>query len=232
MPRASRVRRPGVTPESERARERGQQRRGARPQGDERVVRLQRGADRAEVGGPTKEIGQQGHDREPRGAHQRQPAAHPPHRGRQHDVRSEHIGGRFDTGRRVDLRDHAFESVEIPREPTGETVGQQAEGLVGRGTVVPRDPHPDGRGAGVGAVAREAAAAGQVPGTAREACILPRALGNIGLAGQRAWIVQLHRPGGARGLPWRSLSFPAARSHRTAGEVLITRSRDDHHVMP
>jgi hypothetical protein len=31
-------------------------------------------------------------------------------------------------------------------------------------------------------------------------------LGNIGLAGQRAWMAQLHRPGDPRGLPWRAPS--------------------------
>ena len=106
----------------------------------------------------------------------------------------------------IDLRDHAFEIVQIAREATGETVRQQAEGLVGRGTVIPPDPNPGRRRPRVRAVAGEPAAARGMPGTTRESCILPRALGNIGLAGQRAWIAQLHRPGGARGLPWRAPS--------------------------
>jgi hypothetical protein len=98
---------------------------------------------------------------------------------------------------------------ERARKATGQTIGQQAEGLVRLRAVVPRNRHPRGRGPSVGAVAREAATARGVPRASRETCVRPRPSGNISLAGQRAWIAQLHRPGDARLVPWRPhLPFP------------------------
>jgi DNA-binding MarR family transcriptional regulator len=129
-------------------------------------------------------------------------------------------GGRVrrDTDRRVHVRDDALEIIQIAGEATGETVREEAERLVGRGTVVPGDPHPRRRLARVRAMAREAAAATRMPRTPREPCLLPRAFGNIGLAGQRAWIAQLHRPGGARLPPWRPHPpFPSRSSHGGRG---------------
>jgi hypothetical protein len=186
------------------------------------VVRSQRRADGPQVRIAAKEIREQGHDGEARRSHQRQPTPHPSHGRGQDAVRAEDVRGGFDTRRRVDVRDDAFEIVEIAREPTGEAIRQQTERFVGGGTVVPSDPHPRGRRAGIGAMAREPAAAPRMPRTVREACLLPRAFGKIGLAGQRAWIAQLHRPGGARLPPWRPYSpFPVT-LRRMAGKVLTT----------
>ncbi len=93
---------------------------------------------------------------------------------------------------------------------------------MGRGTVIPRDPHPRRRGPRVRAMAREPAAALGMPRTVQQPCLLPGTFGNIGLAGQRAWIAQLHRPGGARRSPWRIPPPSPSLVAWTAGKVLTT----------
>ena len=52
-------------------------------------------------------------------------------------------------------------------------------------------------------MAHQAAPAAGMAGTRGEACLTPGTARNIGLAGERALVTQLHRPGDARGLPWR-----------------------------
>ena len=107
---------------------------------------------------------------------------------------------------------HPFEGVELAGEPTGKTVRQQTEGLVGGRTVVPRDPHSRRRLARVRAMAGEPAATRRMAWTPIQPCVVPGLLGKIRLAGQRTRIAQLHRPRGARLAPWRTPSpFPVAR---------------------
>ena len=86
---------------------------------------------------------------------------------------------------------------------TGEAVGQQTEGFVRRRAVVPRDAHPRGRAPRIRAVTHEAAAAARMARTGGETCATPGTARNIGLAGERALVTQLHRPGDARRHPWR-----------------------------
>ena len=69
-------------------------------------------------------------------------------------------------------------------------------------------------------MACESTATPRMARTARETCAPPRALGNIGLAGQRAWIAQLHRPGGARRSPWRLHLLPRRSCHGRRGRFL------------
>ena len=75
----------------------------------------------------------------------RQPPSHPAHRGGQRDVGAQDVGRRFHTARGLDGGHHLLDRVELTRKVTGETIGQQAEGLVRRRAVVPRDAHPHRR---------------------------------------------------------------------------------------
>ena len=61
-------------------------------------------------------------------------------------------------------------------------------------------------------------------GTRREACVAPRPARNIGLAGKRARMAKLHRPGGPLGQPWDRHSFPVA--HTDDGEGSTTRGAE------
>ena len=194
---------------------------GARAQGDQRVVGVQRGADRAEVGGPAKRSGS-------RVTTASSVARTSVNRRRTHRT----ADGSTMSGRRTSAAASILRAASTcattrsrssrsPGNRLARPSGRQAEGFVGRGTVVPRDPHPRRRLPRVGAMARKPAAARGCRGHCSEPCLLPGTFGNIGLAGQRAWIAQLHRPGGARLPPWRSHPpFPVALV-RTAGRFLL-----------
>jgi hypothetical protein len=98
---------------------------------------------------------------------------------------------------------------------------QQAEGLVRRRAVVAGDPHADRGLARIGPMPREATPASGMAGTRRETCLRPGALGNIGLAGERSLVTQLHRPAHATvAAATGTASLPRRCSSRRRGRFL------------
>ena len=111
--------------------------------------------------------------------------------------------------------------VEVTREPTGETVRQQAERLTRRRAVVARDARARRRLPGIRPMPGEPAPAPRMAGTPRETCVRPGALGNISLAGQRSLVTQLHRPAHATvAAATGTASLPRRCSSRRRGRVL------------
>jgi hypothetical protein len=117
-----------------------------------------------------------GHDHQ-RGSHEGQSPTNPAHGREQVDLGAQRIRRRFDPASRRDLRHDPFEIVQVAREATREAIGQQAEGLMRRGTVVPRDLHPRRRLARAGAMAGEATAPSRMARTHRQPCLHPGVFG-------------------------------------------------------
>jgi hypothetical protein len=202
----------GAGAESERRGERRQVRRGVGPQRHQRGRRRQGQAHGPQPCVTGEQVRQQRDDREESETDRHQPPSDPADRGGERDVGAQDVGRRFHTARGLHRGDHVLNRLERTGKMTGETIGQQTEGLARRRTVVARDAHPDGRAPRVRAVAHEAAAAARMAGTRGETCVTPGTARNIGLAGERARVTQLHRPGDARRHPWRPhFSSPSPR---------------------
>jgi len=152
---------------------------------------------------PPKQVGQERDDGQQDASDRHQSPPHPADSGRERDVGSQDVRRRLHAPRGLDGGHHGLQRLKGVGKPTGEAVGQQTEGLMRRGTVVPRDAHPRRGAPRIRAVTHEAAAAARMAGTRGEACLTPGTARNIGLAGEQARVTQLHRPGDARWLPWR-----------------------------
>jgi len=173
------------------------------PQRDQRGRRRQRDAHRGQSGVTGEQVRQERDDGEQGATDGRQAPTHPANGRGQRDIGAQDIGRRLDTPRGLRRGHHVLDRIELAGKMAGETIGQQTERLAGRRTVVARDADP-GRGAPrVRAVTHEAAAATRMAGTGGKTCVTPGAARNIGLAGERAFVTQLHRPGDARWPPWR-----------------------------
>ena len=194
----------------------------------------QASAERAERRVADQQAGEHAGDDHQRGPDERQATTNPAHGRGQVDVGAQRIRRRFDAARRPDVRHHAFEIVQVAREATREAVRQEAEGLMRRGTVVPRDLHPRRRLARVGAMAGEATAPARMARTHGQTCLHPGVLGKIGLAGQRSLVTQLHRPAHATVAAVTSTaSLPRRCSSRRRGRFLSQRAgRATAHTAP
>ena len=137
----------------------------------------------------------QGDGRDQRGADRREVPPDPAHRRGQRDVGAEDVRRRFDAARGLDRSHHVLDRVQLAGEVTGEAIGQQTEGLARRPAVVAGNPHPGRRAPGIGPVTDQPTPAARMTGTRGEPCLAPGAARNIGVAGKRALVPQLHRPG-------------------------------------
>ena len=138
---------------------------------------------------------------------QTHPALDPAHRARELDrIAAQRIGRRAQARGLLGVRHHRFEGIEGARKPSGQTVGQQAEGGVTFGAV-PASDACSARGlARVGPVACQRTSPVGVIRAALKPCIAPRLGNNVLLAGKPRLVAKLHRPWPGGGLPARANS--------------------------
>ena len=137
------------------------------------------------------------------------------------------MGDRFRPEYALGVRHHRFEGIEGARKPSGQTVGQQAEGGVTFGAV-PASDACSARGlARVGPVAGQRTSPVGVIRTAIEACIAPRLGSNVSLAGVPRGISKLHRPWPGGGLPARANSSLVPRGAEITAPTTTTPSGED-----
>ncbi len=192
----------------------------AAAQCDEDAVGLPRRAERLECHVRQGQAHDTGGDHEG-GPHEREPTADPADGRWQLDVRAQPVGCGFDTARGGDLRHDVLEIIEGTGKPAGQAIRKEAEGLMGRRAVVPRDAHPRGRLAGVRPVTDQPAPTRRMARTRGQPCLHPGVFGKIGLAGQRCLVTQLHRPAhGTGGSVACAASLPRRCSTRRRGRFL------------
>ena len=145
------------------------------------------------------------------------PASDPAHRARELDrIGAQPIGRRAQARGLLGGDDDRFDPIESTGQPSGQAVGQQAEGGVALRAVPASDACPARGLARVGAVACERTSPVGVMRTALEACITPRLGPNVSLAGVPRRVSKLHRPwpgGGAPALANSSLILKGRRDH-------------------
>ena len=141
--------------------------------------------------------------------------------------RAQRIGRRAQARGLLGVRHHRFEGIDGTGQPSGQTVGQQAEGGVALRAVPASDACPARGLARVGAVACERTSPVRMIRTALEACIAPRLGPNVSLAGVPRWVSKLHRPWPGGGLPARANSSLVPRGAETTTAAPTTPSAED-----
>ena len=155
----------------------------------QRGVGLEPGAHRAHLGdAPGEVLGEQPDDDGQNVMDQTHPALDPAHRARELDrIAAQRIGRRAQARGLLGVRHHRFEGIEGARKPSGQTVGQQAEGGVTFGAV-PASDACSARGlARVGPVACQRTSPVGVIRAALKPCIAPRLGNNVLLAGKPSY---------------------------------------------